>query len=524
MACRPWKCSSPNDSAIGAVDVRGVALALVVATVLVVTWQWRSYVAGGSDSYCYVHQAQRWASGRLQEVEPLALKAPWPNGPLAFAPAGHVPSQTIPGAIVPICSAGLSMAMAPLVLVGGPHAAFLVLPLFGALLVVAVASVGARFGARVGLASAVLTAASPIVLYQLIQPMTDIPAAALWCLAVALATGTSRRGPLLAGVATSAAILVRPNLIPLGFFVGLYLLLRPERVLAERLRAGLTYAAACVPGCVSLLLIQQAFYGSALASGYGNLDRLFAWSNVGPNAERYFTWLVGSHTPAILLGLLAPVILPGALGWLLLGLVAANVLLYLPYVVFEDWAFLRFLLPSIPFLVVLMTAVVDAAWRRARWPVPKLALAAVTAALAAVFVVQARDHYVFRLRQIESRFERGGVYVASALPSNAFVITSWQSGSVRFYSGRKTLSWEGLPPDAGALDQAVAFVGTEGYEPYLLLERWEEPLFRRRFGGNGLGALDWPPIVEVGSEIRIYRPGDRAPYLAGGSVPTAFVR
>ena len=74
--------------------MRGIALALVVMAVLAVTWRWNSYVAGGSDSYCYLHQAERWASGRLQEVEPLALRAPWANGPLAFAPAGHVPSGT----------------------------------------------------------------------------------------------------------------------------------------------------------------------------------------------------------------------------------------------------------------------------------------------------------------------------------------------------------------------------------------------------------------------------------------------
>jgi hypothetical protein len=502
--------------------VRGTALALVMAAVLAGAWRWGSYVAGGSDSYCYVHQAERWASGRLQEVEPLALRAPWPNGPLAFAPAGHVPSQTVPGAVVPICASGLSMVMAPFVLVGGPHAAFLVMPLFGALLVAAVSAIGGRFGGRVALASAMLTAASPIVLYQVIQPMTDVPAAALWCLVVALATATSPRGPLLAGVATSAAILVRPNLVPFGFLVGLYILLRPERTLAQRLRAGVAYAAACVPGCVGQLLIQRALYGSLLASGYGNLDRLFAWSNVGPNAERYFSWLVQSHSPLLLVALVAPLVLPGALSWLLLGLVAANLLLYLPYVVFEHWSFLRFLVPALPFAIVLTVAVADAAWRRARWPAPSVALGALTAALAGFFLVQAREHDAFRLQQIESRFARSGTYASAALPAKALVITSWQSGSVRFYSGRKTLSWEGVPPDS--LERAVAFVESEGYEPYLLFERWEEPLFRRRFGGNGFGALDWPPIAEVGSEVRIYRVSDRAPYLAGGSVPTSFVR
>jgi hypothetical protein len=349
-----------------------------------------------------------------------------------------------------------------------------------------------------------------------------VPAAALWCLAVALATGTSRRGPLLSAAATSAAILVRPNLVPLGFLVGLYLLLRGERTSGQRLRAGLTYALASAPGCAAVLLIQRALYGSALGSGYGNLDRLFAWSHVGANAERYVTWLVQSHSPVVLLALVAPLLLPGPLSLLLLALVAVNVALYLPYVVFEQWSFLRFLLPGIPFLIVLTVAVADAAWRRARWPAPRLALGALTLALAGFFLVQARDRDTFRLGQIESRFERGGTYVAASLPANAFVITRWQSGSVRFYSGRKTMSWDGVPPDA--LERAFAFVEAEGYEPYLLLERWEEPLYRRRFGSDAFGALDWPPIAEIGSEIRIYRVSDRARYMAGGSVPTTYVR
>ena len=78
--------------------MRAFLVALVLASVFVAGIRWGTFVAGGSDSYCYVHQAQRWASGRLQVPEPLALDAPWPNAPLTFAPAGHLPSPTVPGA------------------------------------------------------------------------------------------------------------------------------------------------------------------------------------------------------------------------------------------------------------------------------------------------------------------------------------------------------------------------------------------------------------------------------------------
>ena len=43
-------------------------------------------------------------------------------------------------------------------------------------------------------------------------------------------------------------------------------------------------------------------------------------------------------------------------------------------------------------------------------------------------------------------------------------------------------------------------------------------------GASGLAALDWPPMAEVGGQVRIYRPSDRARYRAGSVVPTDYAR
>src|SRR5882672_3585438 len=147
-----------------------LAIAMLMAAVVAAGLHWGTFAVGGSDSYCYVHQAQGWATGRLQVVEPLAVEAPWPDAPLTFAPAGHVPSPTVRGAAVPICPAGLSIAMAPFMWVESRptrHASliFLVVPLFGALLIWSVYVVGSRFAPRVGLASALLVACSPAFLF-----------------------------------------------------------------------------------------------------------------------------------------------------------------------------------------------------------------------------------------------------------------------------------------------------------------------------------------------------------------------
>lgn len=510
--------------------MRGAVLAILIVGVVAVAVRWNSWVAGGSDSYCYVHQAERWAAAltqlaaghapALQAAEPLAVAAPWPDAARAFAPAGHLPSPTVDGAIVPVCPSGLSIAMAPFVAIGGSNAAFLVLPLFAALLIAMTYRVGERFGAHVGLASALLVAASPVFLYQLMQPMSDVPAAALWMLAVAAGTGTGKRSAAASGLATSAAIVMRPNLLPLGIVIGVYLLFRPERTWDHRMRAAATYAACCVPGCAIVALIQRSFYGSPLASGYGSLSILFAVEHIQPNAHRYFAWLWQTQTPAIMLAVLAPWVLPGGLVALLIAMFVVNFALYLPYVVFEDWSFLRFMLPTLPLLLILIAAVIDALLGRLHLPMRRAVVIAAALLLMVPGVRAAEARSAFRLQRLESRFARAGTFVGRRLPASAIVITSWESGSVRFYGRRKTLVWDQLPPDA--LDRALTYVRSHGYEPYLLFERWEEPLFRERFGDTGVAALDWPPMAEIGTQVRIYKPDDRARYLQGTAAPTEY--
>jgi hypothetical protein len=306
----------------------------------------------------------------------------------------------------------------------------------------------------------------------------------------------------------------------LGIVIGIFLLLRPERTPRRRIGAAAVYAACCAVGCVIVALTQQAFFGSPLASGYGSLALLFSIEHVGPNLSRYLGWLWTTHTPFIALAALAPWLLPGSLTWLYVGLLLVNLGLYVPYVVFDDWSFLRFLLPTIPLVLILAIAVVDALARRARVPHARLVSVAAAMLLSFFLVREARDRNAFRLQSMESRFARAGTFVAARLPENALVITSWESGSVRFYAGRKTLVWDSLDP--AWLDRALAYVRSRGYEPYLLFESREEQDFRQRFAGSTVAALDWPPMAEVASQVRIYRPDDRARYLQGIAAPTEY--
>jgi hypothetical protein len=289
------------------------------------------------------------------------------------------------------------------------------------------------------------------------------------------------------------------------------------------LRAGIAFDAGLLPFVVAIAAIQNAMYGGPLRSGYGDLDSLFGLAHVIPNLRRYPVWLLQTETPFILLGLLAPAAVRTAdarsLSLWLLAFAAAVFACYLPYSVFDAWWYLRFVLPAFPPLIVLASAVFSAAAARLRPSLRAAALVIAAAGLVSFHLVTAVKGDAFRLRDYERRFRDGGAYVAERLPPNAAVLTVWQSGSVRFYSGRPTVVWNEIPPEW--LDRALEFLKAEGYRPYLLFEGAEEQEFRRRFDGHSaLGALEWPPMADVNRQVRIYDPLDRERYKRGERVQT----
>ena len=65
-----------------------------------------------------------------------------------------------------------------------------------------------------------LVLSSPAFLFHLREPMSDVPVAAWWLLSLAFAVRGSARGALGAGLSAAAALLTRPNLLPLVVPVG----------------------------------------------------------------------------------------------------------------------------------------------------------------------------------------------------------------------------------------------------------------------------------------------------------------
>jgi hypothetical protein len=282
-------------------------------------------------------------------------------------------------------------------------------------------------------------------------------------------------------------------------------------------------AAAAVPGVVVLLFLNQALYGSALGSGYGDASRLFSLANIDANAANFARAVFQTQNIVPLVALAAPTVLSGEarrLSLVLLGAAIAVLAIYLLYQPYPEWWYLRFLMPGIVLLLVLASAVAVAAATRVRMRgvVPLLAVV-----LAILGVRAAGERQAFELQRLEGRYRTTAQAVADRLPPNAVMITVWQSGSVRFHADREAVMWDAMDP--AWLDRAVAWLRTRGLQPYLLFERREEAEFRDRFRGHSdLGALDWPPRLDVNRQVRIYDPADRARVLAGEAYATENVR
>jgi hypothetical protein len=505
------------------------ALALLMAAgAVAVGIFWGTFVAGGSDSYCYLNQAELFTQGRVLDREPLAADREWPGNVWSFSAAGHIPARS-PGYYAPICPAGYPFLLAAARTIFGRTGMFWVTPLMGGLAVYLAFVLGRRLaGPAAGLLTALLTACSPVVLYQIVQPMNDVPAMAMWLAALALATA-SRPAPVprtaLAGLAAAYALTIRPNLVPLAVVAGFgAALLPPGQTPAQRVKLLIVFGLSSVPGVLTVMAIQNAMYGSPFASGYGDLDKLFTAANIPPNLARYPRWLIEVHTPLIAGAAAAPFVVNRAARreaiWLL-AFAAVTFALYLPYVVFDAWWYLRFVLPAIPLLIALAAAVVVELLRRTPLGLRAFAFGALCIALPVTFVTNAVEREAFLLWQHEARFRAAGEYVAAALPPNAILVTNHHSGSARFYAGRRTVGWGDIP--AGRLAEALDFLRARGLKPYLLFEEWEEPQFRQRFAGDRLGTLEWPPAADIDRYVRLYDPDDSDRYARGERVETRLV-
>ena len=513
---------------------RAAALAAAVLSsgVLYAGLSLGALVAGGADSYGYVSEALLWHHGLPIVHQDVVRASPWPRAAQTWTPLGYRESPTLPDAIVPVYAPGLPLLMALLQTVAGSCGAFLVVPLCGALTIWLTFMLGRQLFETpiVALWGAALVATSPVFLYQLMNAMSDVPVTAAWTLVLVLAVA---RRPLACGIATGAALAIRPNLAPLAIVVAAWIGVtaaaswsaslsgerrRPAESLA--LQTGghvVRFLIGVAPAVVGIGWLNAQLYESPLTFGYGKTSDFYSFAYLFTNVRQFATWTMEVETPVVALAALSvavPRLFPPArirfARLLLGGTMAVVVLSYLFYVPFGAWWFLRFLLPMWPVMMLLTAASLDAFARRWLRPAYPVVIAATAALLAWHGVRTAADRYAFDLWRGERRYIDVGRFMAAHTEPGAVLFSMQHSGSLRLYAGRLTLRYDLLDP--AWLDRTVEHLRSIGRRPYFVLDEFEVEVFKRRFARrNRSGALDWPPMATLGSTVAIYDPIDRKP-------------
>jgi len=501
------------------------AAAVLAVAMLCAGIRWGAMVAGGADSYGYVSQAGYWQRGGVAIQEDIIRSSPWPGAPLTWSPIGYRPSPQRPDAIVPLYAPGLPLLMALAQLIAGFCGAFFVVPVCGALTIWLTYRLGCRVFEAPGVAlwAAALVAASPVFLYQLMNAMSDVPVTAAWTLALVL---TLARRPLLAGLALSATIAIRPNLAPLAGVAFAWTALSEARESGRRAAssASLWLALGAAVSVIGIAVFNARVYESPLTSGYGTTSDLYSLHFFWTNVRQFAAWMADVETPVVALAVLffmAPGGMPSskaAFPRLLLGGSLLVVLLsYLFYQPFDVWWYLRFLLPMWPVMMLLTAAALETICRRWLRPAYPFAVAAAAALLAWHGVRVAVDRSAFDLGLSERRYVDVARFIASHTEPDAVILSVQHSGSLRLYADRLTLRYDALDPLW--LDRVIAHLQSIGRRPYYVLDGGEVDAFKQRFGAaNRSGTLDWPAMATLRNTIVVYDPSDRRP----GASPLAI--
>lgn len=486
-----------------------------------------TFVAGGPDPSGYVSQAEMWLEGGSTMHTPAWVDdARWPDAAWTSAPLGYCPGQ-MPHTLVPTYSPGLPMMMALFQAVGGRKAVYYVVPILGAAAVWATYLIGKLIaGAGAGALASVLMLFSPAFLVMIVQPMSDVPAAALWALAIVAAWRVTVTSALAAGALASLAVLTRPNLVPLAAIVALIV---ASGATDRRSRAGrlLAYSVAVAPSVIVIAILNAHWYGGPLRSGYGPLDYLYSLERIGPNLQRYGAWLLETQTPLIFLAALAPWVLrhnalpSGRLVLTTLVFPLAVLALYVAYLVFDGWFYLRFLLPAYPMLLAAAAAVLLWLCTRMKSPARSFLVTALVAGAVTSYGAKLTWAIVFGgLKETEHRYLQAANYARSLLRP-AVVATLHHSGSVHYYTNHDVLRWDFLDP--AYIDGAIGYLRGRGFNVYLFIEPHEVDAFHRRFTGQAvLEAVDHTDPVELPGNVRVYplggteRPPDPAPMQSIG--------
>ena len=394
------------------------------------------------------------------------------------------------------------MVMAAFKAVGGPNAVYYVVPLLGALTVWLTFVLGSRLaGPLAGLLAAAALLVSPAFLFQLMWPMSDVPAAAWWLLAIVLAIRGTTWSCAGAGLAAALAVLTRPNLVVLVVPLLAFVVTRPARM-RDRYGAAAVFMCAMLPGAIAVGAINRYLYESAFNSGYGSFSTIYAPEHFWPNLLNYAGWLLTTQTPFMCLGAAAPLLFHrrddsearsiAVLSLAFSAFVVASCTWYTP-------------LQRLDASLSASRVSVDAGTCRERFRLGRRRPTPVESGRGHRIGRHACDLGVwvgrsaFHVRTDEARYVNAG-RIGAGLPANAVILSNQHSGSLRYYAGRITMRFEWLDPDMYV--PALEHFERLSRPVYVVLDDWEREIFKSRYAAvSDLSWLDRPPLLLAGERV-----------------------
>lgn len=327
----------------------------------------------------------------------------------------------------------------------------------------------------------------PLTLFASLQPMSD-ELALLWSLAALAAALRSRehwRWSLLAGVATSLAVLVRPTnallVLPLALALG------------WNFRSYWFLFLGGLPGGVFFCYYNWKVYGHPLATGYRNVWSVFETAYAPHNLAHFACWIPALLSPLVCAVLAAPFVREARRRELaVLGLWAGLLIGFYAFYFHsgETWWYLRFILPAFPVLILVALVVLQRFWQLIPSPRWARALFVTVLVFGAAWQVQLNRRLdVLDIPTGESYYLDTANWARRYLPPESAVFCMQVSGAFYFYTPFMLIRWDQVV--VARLPALLAALRAEKRPVYAVLYDFENRAARERLGGQ------WKQIATV---------------------------
>jgi hypothetical protein len=404
-----------------------------------------AFAVGGSDSAGYANIARRLKTGKLvsrpRSLDRIGLPDEYAQN---FIPLGFMNGPR-PATMTPFYPPGFPAHETVAALIAGwDLGPYLVSPFAAVLSALLIYLLGRDLGLPAGwaLAAAAIFAAWPVLLFQALQPMSDV-VATFWTTAAVFSARRARQHrvwAVAAGAGFAIAVLVRPTDAVLLFALAFAL---PATVPAWAL-----FAAGGVPFAGLLALYNLRCYGALFSTGYGRIElfKEFKLAQFPPRFRYYLLELFRTFSllvPAAWLAFAADRRAAARDRGLLIAWFGSYLILFSFYRHYGSIVFDRFLLPGVPALalgsMLLVHRLATNRWLR-------LVASFLVCATILFEIRSVRRLDILEIIRDQSVYPETSRWASEVLPARSVVVAMQASGALEYYTDLAYIRWNWIDP------------------------------------------------------------------------------